>query len=301
MVLRLRFTASTMQPVSMVQRGVRLAVTLAMAACLSGTLLSGCATVAADNVGASAQNDPLEPFNRGVFAFNQGLDRVLIKPVAEAYRAVLPSFVRDRIRAFVDNLKEPLVFANDVLQGRGTAAAITGKRFVINSTLGLAGFVDRATGFGLPQQSGDFGQTLHAWGLASGPYLVLPFFGPSTVRDTFGLAVDLYAAPVGHIGGGNVPRDASFSVGAADGVDLRARNIDTLDELQRSSLDFYAYLRSVWSQQRQSILREATGQASPSSPLGEELVDPGVPSSALPPAPPVPLPSPAPASAPASP
>ena len=299
-----------MQWIAMAQRGGRLAVViLTMTTGLSLGLLAGCATVPADRAGSSAQNDPLEPLNRGVFAFNQGLDRVLIKPVAEAYRAVLPSFVRDRIRAFVDNLKEPLVFANDILQGRGTAAAITGKRFVINSTLGLAGFVDRATGLGLPQQSGDFGQTLHVWGLGSGPYLVLPVFGPSNLRDTFGLAVDLYAAPVGHIGGGNVPRDASFSVGAADGVDLRSRNIDTLAELQRNSLDFYAYLRSVWRQQRQAVLGEATGRARTSFPLGDELVDPGAPASALPPSPspspsppvPLPVPTPLPASAPASP
>ncbi len=242
------------------------------------SLLSACASVPdsqqrCDNV-QHTQNDPFEAFNRGVFAFDLALDRTVIKPVAKAYRAALPNVVRDSIRSVIDNLKEPLVFINNVLQGRATAAGITARRFLINTTIGVAGLNDRAVNFGLPRQTGDFGQTLFVWGVSDGPYLVLPFFGPSNVRDTFGLGVDLYASPLGRVGSSDVRRDAAISVGVADGVDLRARNIETLEELEASSLDFYAYLRSVTRQQRHAVLQVATLDESAPS-LGDELVDPG--------------------------
>ena len=251
--------------------------------------LAGCATVSGAGACDDGQNDPFETFNRHVFAFDMGFDRMLVKPVARAYRAVLPSFVRDGIRHVVDNLKEPLVFVNDLLQGRGETAAITGKRFLINSTVGFAGLADRAAQWGLPRQSGDFGQTLYKWGVGDGPYLVLPLLGPSNMRDVVGLGVDLYASPLGHVGSHDVRRDVSISVGIADGIDLRARNIDTLDELEKSSLDFYAYLRSVTRQQRASVLREATGASAdtPSTPA-DDLADPGTLA-----APPIPTPAPA--------
>lgn len=232
-------------------------------------LLNGCATVTGGSLD-DAQNDPIEPFNRGVFAFNLALDRAAIKPVAEAYRAVLPLFVRDRVRAAIDNLHEPLVFANDVLQGRVEAAAISGRRFLINTTVGLAGLFDRATELGLARQSGDFGQTLYAWGAGDGPYLVLPFFGPSNVRDAIGLGVDMVASPAGHIGSSETRRKVGIAVGVTDGLDLRARNIESLDAIEASSLDFYAYLRSVWRQNRQATLRDARAGNT-----DEELIDPG--------------------------
>lgn len=244
---------------------------LAVVAAIAATIVCvGCATV--PKTGADdAQNDPLEPFNRRVFAVNDALDRAVIKPVAKGYRAVLPESLRDRIRAFIDNLHEPLVFANDLLQGRGQAAGITGRRFLINSTIGIGGLFDRATELGEVRQSGDFGQTLFAWGIVDGPYLVLPFFGPSNVRDAVGLGVDSYTSPAGHIGSDAVRQHAGIAVGATDGIDLRARNIESLEAIQASSLDYYAYLRSVSLQRRQAMLREATG-AGPA----DDLVDPGL-------------------------
>ena len=238
-------------------------------------LLQGCATVRGPASCDDAANDPIEPLNRKVFAFDLALDRAFIKPAAEAYRAVLPEFLRERIHAVLGNLKEPLVFVNDVLQGRGTAAGITGKRFVVNSTVGLAGLFDRASGLGLARQSGDFGQTLHAWGAGEGPYLVLPLFGPSNLRDAVGLGIDTYASPTGRIGSAGVRRDASIAITIADGLDLRSRNIETLDELEKSSIDFYAYLRSVTRQARRATLAEATGQPDPCRAPAEDLVDPG--------------------------
>lgn len=268
-----------MQSCSARRRPPRFALAL-VAAAVAAALLGGCATMPGECRRSDDQRDPLEPLNRHIFAFNLALDRTVIKPVAKAYRSVLPQFVRDGIRAIVDNLKEPLVLVNDLLQGRGTAAGITGRRFIINSTFGLGGLTDRAAEWGLPRQSGDFGQTLFAWGLADGPYLVLPFFGPSNVRDSFGLGVDSYASPLRYVGSTDVRQDLPIATGAADGIDLRSRNIESLDELESSAFDFYAYLRSVTRQQRQSILRQArepTG-AQP----GEELVDPGAPAPPLP-------------------
>ena len=232
--------------------------------------LAGCATLPA-GPSDPAENDPIEPFNRQVFAFNQALDHHVIKPVAKAYRDALPEPVRNSLRAFFDNLREPVVFANDLLQGRGEAAGISGRRFLINSTVGVLGFVDRATEFGLPKQSGDFGQTLYVWGVGDGPYLMLPFFGPSNVRDTLGLGVDAYAAPVSRIGQWDGQQTTTFAIGATDGVDLRSRNIESLDAIEAGSLDFYAYLRSVWRQNRQAKLDEAKGVKA----TDDELVDPG--------------------------
>ncbi|MEO8936667.1 MAG: VacJ family lipoprotein [Burkholderiaceae bacterium] len=240
---------------------------------LLASALGGCATVP-NGSGDDARRDPLEPFNRRVFAVNQSLDRAVIKPVAKAYRDALPETVRDRIRAFVDNLGEPLTFANDLLQGRGEAAGITGRRFLINSTIGLAGLFDRATELGEVRQSGDFGQTLYAWGIADGPYLMLPFFGPSTVRDAFGFGVDTYASPMGHIGSDATRTKSGVTVGVVGGVDLRSRNIETLDAIEAASLDYYVYLRSVWRQHREATLREAREGALPPD---LDLTDPDAP------------------------
>jgi phospholipid-binding lipoprotein MlaA len=228
-----------------------------LAVALVLTLAAGCATTSGRSGCDDGENDPLEPLNRRVFALDMTLDRVLVKPAAKAYRAVLPEFVRDRVRAVVDDIKEPLVFINDVLQGRATPASITAKRFLINSTIGLFGMFDRATALGYPRQSGDFGQTLFSWGIDSGPYLVLPLLGPSNLRDTLGLGVDFYASPVGRVGSDNFRHDLSVGTFVADGLDQRSRNIEAFDELDASSLDLYATLRSITRQQRRAVLQQA--------------------------------------------
>jgi len=238
--------------------------TLAVAAC---ALFAGCATVGS---GRAAPDDPFEPLNRAVLDVNTSLDDAIIRPVAEAYREIVPQFARDRIRSVIDNLVEPRIFANDVLQGRGAAAWITFQRFVINSTAGLAGLFDLATGDGLPKQTGDFGQTLYAWGVDDGPYLMLLFFGPSTVRDTVGLGVDLYTTPPGVFFPGHPGVVIGFVVGTVDGVDLRSRNIENLDAIAAGALDYYTHLKSLWWQRREAELRQARGL--PAEP--QELADP---------------------------
>jgi phospholipid-binding lipoprotein MlaA len=231
--------------------------------------LAGCASAPpADR----AANDPLEPLNRAVFDFNDRLDTTVIKPVAQTYLDVVPAFVRDRVRAFIDNLAEPRIFVNDMLQGRFDAAGITVSRFLANTIAGVGGLFDVATGQGLRRQTGDFGQTLYAWGVEDGgPYLVLLFFGPSDVRDAIGLGVDLYTTPPSLVVQGDDATSIGFGVGLLDGIDLRSRNIDTLDALKASSLDYYTHFRSVWRQHRAEALREARGQAQ----TPPELVDPG--------------------------
>ena len=237
---------------------------------LVALVAGGCATVPGGSGADPSQNDPFESFNRNVLEVNQAVDRAVIKPVAKAYRATLPEVVRDRVRSFVDNLREPLIFANDLLQGRGEAAGITGRRFLINSTWGIAGLFDKAAELGMPRQSGDFGQTLYAWGVADGPFLMLPLLGPSNVRDTFGLGVDAYASPFGHVGSDGTRRKVTVAVGISGGIDERSRNIESLEAIEGSSVDFYAYLRSIWRQNRQATLREAR-----EGPPEDDLVDPG--------------------------
>ena len=239
--------------------------------------LGGCATTGPAGRGDDAQNDPLEPFNRNVFAINTAIDHAVIRPIASAYRDVLPEGVRNHIRTILDNMHEPLVFLNNVLQGRGEAAGVSYNRFIINTTLGLGGFNDRAADFGFVRQSGDFGQTLYAWGVEDGPYIVLPLFGPSNFRDAIGLGVDAYASPVGHIGSELTRRQVSLSSGIVDGTDLRSRNIEALDSIEATSLDFYAYLRSASRQNRQATLRDARDD----SPT-DELLDPGAGPAATP-------------------
>ncbi len=243
---------------------------LTLFALFAALAIGGCATVPSGSAADPSENDPFESFNRGVFAVNQSVDRAVIKPVAETYRSTLPEGVRDGIRSFVDNLTEPLVFANDLLQGRGEAAGITGRRFLINSTWGIGGLFDKAGELGMPRQSGDFGQTLFSWGVVDGPYLMLPLFGPSNIRDAIGMGVDSYASPIGHVGSESTRGKVTVSVGVSGGIDERSRNIETLEGIEASSIDFYAYLRSVWRQNRQATLREARESAP-----DDDLSDPG--------------------------
>ncbi len=234
--------------------------------------LAGCATTSGNR--ENENNDPFEPFNRAVFNANDAIDAAVIRPLAEGYRAVVPQFFRDRIRAFIDNLQEPRIFVNNLLQGRVDAAGITFGRMYVNTTLGLAGLFDVATGRDLPRQTGDFGETLYFWGADSGPYLVLPLLGPSNVRDAFGLAVDLYTTPPAHWFPGSAGLWINVGVYTASGFDLRARNIETLDEIKKSALDYYAQFRSIARQYRESQLRAARGLAE----HPDDLIDPGAPS-----------------------
>ena len=232
-------------------------------------VLSGCASLHGGERGEP--DDPLEPLNRAVFDANTALDDAIIRPLAEAYRTIVPPFVRDRIRSAIDNLAEPRIFVNDLLQRRPDAAGITFARFFLNTTAGLGGMFDLAAGQGLAKQSGDFGQTLYTWGITDGPYVVLLFFGPSNFRDALGLGVDLATTPPALVVTGHAGTVTGLAVGTVDGIDLRARNIETLDEIKASALDFYAHLKSITRQRREAQLREASRV----NQEPQELIDPG--------------------------
>jgi phospholipid-binding lipoprotein MlaA len=245
----------------------RLAVTSALTALLA---LGACSTVPNDHsqpADVAAVNDPFEPVNRVVFDVNDFLDRLLVRPLAELYRGLIPPPVRDRIAGIVHNMGEPVTFVNNVLQGEFTSAGITLGRLVVNSTAGVAGSFEVANDVGLLKQQGDFGQTLYTWGITNGgPYLVLPLLGPSNLRDAVGMGVDSYADPWHYVAqaGGNAIRDRydiAYTVGA--GIVKREENIEGMDALREGSLDFYAQMRSVFLQYRAKQLGAAPTDTAP--------------------------------------
>jgi phospholipid-binding lipoprotein MlaA len=215
-------------------------------------LLSACASTTAGNEEAPGNGDPLEGLNRMVFSINLAADFVIVRPVAELYRTVIPAPGRKAVVAFLRNLESPVVLANDILQGNIPQAGNTTARFLINITLGLAGIFDVAAKMGFPRHSEDFGQTLGVWGMGEGFYLVLPAFGPSSLRDAFGLGVDYYMDPLRYWAKDTDQERLMLARTAVRGIDARARSIETLDEIERSSIDFYATVRSLYRQQRQS-------------------------------------------------
>ncbi len=204
--------------------------------------------------------DPLEPVNRAVFSFNNALDVVIIEPVAKLYRAVLPQFVRDGVQNFMRNLESPILVANNLLQGNVGGAGVGIARFAINTTAGVGGLVDVASTQGLTYKQEDFGQTLAVWGLSDGPYLVLPVIGPSTLRDTAGLLVDSYADPL-RIVTENADNEWIYHTKViVDGIDTRSRYIEAVADLRKNSLDYYASVRSIYTQKRRALINnEAQG------------------------------------------
>jgi phospholipid-binding lipoprotein MlaA len=215
---------------------------------------------------ADAVDDPLEPMNRVTFNVNDFLDRLLIKPLAELYRFAMPDYLRDRVANILSNMGEPVIMANDLMQGRGDAAGITVQRFLVNTTVGVGGVFEVANDWGLPKQMGDFGQTLNTWGIKGGPYLVLPLFGPSNFRDAIGLGADTFMSPwqyLAAMGGNGDENRLVYSQFAADGLTRRSETIDDLDALRAGSLDFYAQMRSVYIQYRDKQLGIKNPNASP--------------------------------------
>ncbi len=200
-------------------------------------------------------NDPLEDTNRKIFDFNQAVDRHVLVPVATAYRTVLPEPVRNSLRDFLTNLKEPLVFANDTLQGKFARAKDTVVRFVVNSTIGMGGLVDVAGRWGIPYHEQDLGVTFGVWGIPEGPYLVIPVLGPSNPRDLTGEVAQGFGDPWNILAADNTLLWVTFLRGGVDGIDQRARYLDTLADIERTSLDYYATIRSLYRQRRAALIR----------------------------------------------
>lgn len=236
-------------PMSAMQSSLRPWITACLIL-LTGAL-SGCAHQNA--------RDPLEPFNRGVYAFNDAVDNALVKPIATGYRAVLPQFVRTGVTNFFSNLDDVTVFVNSLLQLKIPQAVSDAGRFLINTTVGVLGLVDVATHLGLEKHNEDFGQTLGYWGIGNGPYLVLPFLGPSSFRDGVGRWVDVRTDPVrweDHVRTRN-----QFLVLRV--VNTRANLLDSEKVLDAAAIDRYAFLRDAYLQRRRSLVYDGNPPPEP--------------------------------------
>lgn len=227
-------------------------------------------------------SDPLEPVNRTIFDLNFLVDDLLIRPIAEPYSELMPVFIQDIIRNIVRLADTPVNMANAILQGDVEAMENITARLLINLTLGVGGLFDVAADSGYPYRSEDFGQTLAVWGVDPGFYLVLPIFGPSSARDAGGRVVDIFFDPLTYLGGFELAgidgrydeaRTASLAKTLANGIDLRARNIQSLDDLRRDSVDFYARVRSLWYQNRQAEIRNGRPGDAPLPDFPDEFLD----------------------------
>ena len=223
---------------------------------------AGCARSVSPEAGYKAGiNDPLEPVNRGIFAFNKALDMVLIDPLCSIYNTLVPDFLRDGVRNFMRNLSSPILVANEVLQGDIKGAGIATARFIINTTAGIGGLFDPAADQGLPYSDEDFGQTLGVWGFGDGFYLVLPVLGPSSLRDAAGMAVDSYADPI-RIWAHNTDNEwIYYTRVGVEGLDKRARIAKAMRDLRKNSLDYYAAVRSAYAQKRHSLILDENGDS----------------------------------------
>jgi phospholipid-binding lipoprotein MlaA len=229
-----------------------------------GTLLAGglagCATPPpADDPDAVADfrqtNDPIEPTNRVFYKINNGIDAVVLKPAAQAYRAALPEPVRTGVHNFLNNLGGPVRLTNDALQGKPRRAGDTAMRFLINSTVGVAGIFDVAKKVGYEDHDTDFSLTLANWGVPEGPFLFLPILGPSSPRDAAGFATDVAMDPFTWIGRGTT----GFTIGTwsktvLNALDQRSSLLDVIDQINKTALDPYATFRSLFRQNRAAKL-----------------------------------------------
>lgn len=216
-----------------------------LCAVLMLAVLSGCATAPGKAVDA---RDPWEGMNRSVYSFNDKLDQVALKPLAKAYVNVVPSPVRTGVNNFFGNLGDVWTATNSLLQFKGQAAVETAMRVVINTTFGLGGLLDVATEMRLPKRKEDFGQTLGHWGVPSGPYVVLPVFGPSTLRDTAALPLDAKGDLVQQVSDVS-PRN---SLTVLHATDTRAGLLQAVDVVKEAALDPYSFVRDAYLQKRRN-------------------------------------------------
>lgn len=216
-----------------------LAVFVVIAFCLAGCATSG------------NPRDPLESVNRAVFSFNDGFDRAVAKPLAEGYRAAMPSFARTAVTNFFSNLEDLWIALNDLLQGKPRKAVDDLARTLINTTIGIFGLFDVASDIGIEKRNEDFGQTLGRWGVASGPYLVLPFLGPSTLRDALGYGLFDTKADLVMRHSDVSERNTAFVLRV---INLRANLLDASRIVEEAALDKYTFMRDAYLQRRQNLV-----------------------------------------------
>jgi len=213
--------------------------------------LTGCAATRGPEPSA-AERDPIEGVNRKIFWFNDKVDVYVLEPTAKGWRWATPEFVRTGVGNFFNNLRFPIVTTNDLLQGKPKSAFNDFVRFATNTTLGFMGFGDPATAIGLARHDEDFGQTLAVWGVPSGPYLVIPFLGASSVRDAGGLAVDTALSVTPFFVDGLV----LFGARVVDIVNFRSTVIDEVHRAKEASVDYYSFVRDAYFQRRAALISD---------------------------------------------
>ncbi len=229
-------------------------------------LVSACAS---DNdvpvmAGDVVVSDPFEGTNRAIFSFNNAVDDVVIHPIAKGYNAVVPSPARTGVDNALKNLRSPVNFANEVLQGDVDGAGNVVVRAVVNTLLGIGGLFDLAGHEGIEYEVEDFGQTLATWGVDHGPYLVVPIIGPSSARDYVGYAVDSFADPLRWYLFNIDKKGIYYGKVGAEYLNLRASLVDVLEDLERSSIDYYAATRSAYYQRREALVNDSDPNSAPS-------------------------------------
>ena len=228
---------------------------------LAFALVAGCATT-----GGGDPRDPLEGINRSIYSFNEGFDAAIGRPVASTYKAAVPEPVRTWVRNFFANIDDVFIGVNNMLQGKIAAGWTDWVRFVFNTTIGLAGINDVASEMGLEKHNEDFGQTFGRWGMGDGAYIVLPFFGSSTARDTAGRVLDIYFDPVRKHEPSGVRTFASLLRATSKRADL----LDASRILEEAALDKYVFERDAYLQRRRALIFDGTPPRTPSSRLREE-------------------------------
>lgn len=234
----------------------------------SGLMLTSCASMKGNEIYDAGITiyDPMEEQNRQVMAFNQVVDKTIIHPIIKGYRTVLPQPARSGLRNFLRNLKSPVIFANQLLQGDLSGARDVLLRTAINTTVGIGGVFDVAGYEGIEYEHEDFGQTLAVWGVDYGPYLVLPFIGPSSLRDYGGYFTDYLADPL-RMYMFNIDKELLYSGKfMLDHLDIRDSLMDTLLDLEGNSIDYYAAVRSTYYQHREALIHDRKGTAQSSIP-----------------------------------
>lgn len=238
----------------MVRGNIRQIFTLSLAS----LLLVACASTGQNQYAAGNLqiNDPFEETNRAVFAFNKAVDKAVVHPLITGYRTVVPQPARSGVTNFLTNLKSPVTFANQLLQGDLNGAKDVFLRATINTLIGVGGLFDVAGYEGIEYETEDFGQTLGVWGIGHGPYLVVPLLGPSSLRDYTGYAVDSFADPLRWYLF-NIDREGLYYTRlGAEYFDLRNSLMDVLQDLEASSIDYYAAVRSTYYQSRDALVKD---------------------------------------------
>ena len=202
--------------------------------------------------------DPIEPVNRWIFEFNEFFDMIAFNPIGFVYRTILPEVLRIRIGYVLRNISEPIVFVNNILQGNLEDARVTFTRFVLNTTIGLGGILDVSTSLDFPYKREDFGLTLASWGISSGPYIMLPILGPSTLRDTCGRIGDYVFDPLNWWAFFDDRAYYSYGRTAIQIIDAKADSHQIMEELKKGTLDYYATIRAWYIERRKALIQKGT-------------------------------------------